>query len=55
MPPSFGKGIKFTNKVAVDALESLLEIIKQTLAAENDVLVSGFGKIKEQDERKYKN
>jgi len=34
----------FTKKTAVDTVESLLEIIKQTLAGGDDVLVSGFGK-----------
>jgi len=34
----------FTKKTAVDTVESLLEIIKQTLANGDDVLVSGFGK-----------
>ena len=49
--------IGFTNKEAIDALESLLEIIKQTLAAEDDVLVSGFGKfcVKEKRPRRGRN
>ena len=34
----------FTKKTAVDTVESLLEIIKQTLAKGDDVLISGFGK-----------
>jgi len=34
----------FTKKTATDTVESLLEIIKQTLANSDDVLVSGFGK-----------
>lgn len=34
----------FTKKQSVDVVESLLEIIKGTLATGNDVLVSGFGK-----------
>jgi integration host factor subunit alpha len=34
----------FTKKQSVDVVESLLEIIKSTLATGNDVLVSGFGK-----------
>ncbi len=34
----------FTKKTAVDTVESLLEIIKQTLDKGDDVLVSGFGK-----------
>ncbi|MDA8140552.1 MAG: integration host factor subunit alpha [Desulfobacteraceae bacterium] len=34
----------FTKKQSVDVVESLLEIIKSTLASGSDVLVSGFGK-----------
>ena len=34
----------FTKKTAIDTVESLLEIIKQTLANGDDLLVSGFGK-----------
>lgn len=34
----------FTKKQSVDVVESLLEIIKGTLATGSDVLVSGFGK-----------
>ena len=37
-------GLGFTKKTAVDTVESLLEIIKHTLANGEDVLVSGFGK-----------
>ncbi|MFC1877300.1 integration host factor subunit alpha [Thermodesulfobacteriota bacterium] len=49
--------IGFTKKVAVDVVESLLEIIKQTLAEEDDVLVSGFGKfcVKEKRPRRGRN
>jgi integration host factor subunit alpha len=36
--------IGFTKKATVDIVESLVEIIKQALEAEEDVLVSGFGK-----------
>ena len=43
--------VGFTKKVAVDAVESLLEIIKQTLEAEEDVLISGFGKYCVKDKR----
>jgi len=32
-------------KIAVDAVESILEIIKRTLEDEEDVLISGFGKV----------
>ena len=44
-------GIGFTKKSAVDAVESLLEIIKQTLESEEDVLISGFGKFCVKDKR----
>jgi integration host factor subunit alpha len=37
--------IGFTKKTAFDAVESLLEIIKQTLEGEEDILISGFGKL----------
>ena len=49
--------IGFTKKSAVGAVESLLEIIKQTLEAEDDVLVSGFGKfcVKEKKSRRGRN
>lgn len=36
--------IGFTKKEATGAVESVLEIIKQTLEDGDDVLVSGFGK-----------
>ena len=40
-----------------ETVETLLEIIKQTLASEEDVLVSGFGKfcVKQKDERRGRN
>jgi integration host factor subunit alpha len=43
--------------VSIDVTEGLLEIIKATLAAGEDVLVSGFGKfcVKEKQERKGRN
>jgi integration host factor subunit alpha len=49
--------IGFTKKATVDIVESLIEIIKQTLEAEEDVLISGFGKfrVKEKAERKGRN
>jgi integration host factor subunit alpha len=49
--------IGFTNKSAFDAVESLLEIIKQTLEGEEDILISGFGKfrVKQKAERKGRN
>ncbi|MCG6909164.1 MAG: integration host factor subunit alpha [Deltaproteobacteria bacterium] len=47
----------FTQKKAVDTIESLLEIIKTTLARGDDVLVSGFGKfcVKEKNQRRGRN
>ena len=40
-----------------DTVETLLEIIKQTLASGEDVLVSGFGKfcVKQKSERRGRN
>ena len=42
---------------ATSAVESLLEIIKQTLESGEDVLISGFGKfcLKEKKERRGRN
>jgi integration host factor subunit alpha len=47
----------FTKKQAVDTVESLLEIIKNTLEKGDDVLVSGFGKfcVKNKKERRGRN
>jgi integration host factor subunit alpha len=47
----------FTKKQAVDTVESLLEIIKDTLEKGDDVLVSGFGKfcVKSKKERRGRN
>ena len=47
----------FTKKKAVDTVESLLEIIKGTLAQGDDVLVSGFGKfcVKDKEQRRGRN
>jgi len=49
--------INFTKKVASDAVESLLEIMKRTLEDEEDVLISGFGKfcVKEKAPRRGRN
>ena len=49
--------VGFTKKIAIGTVESLLEIIKQTLEAEDDVLVSGFGKfcVKEKRPRRGRN
>ena len=47
----------FTKKKAVDTVESLLEIIKGSLAQGDDVLVSGFGKfcVKDKKQRRGRN
>ena len=47
----------FTKKKSVDIIESLIEIIKSTLAQGEDVLVSGFGKfsVKEKRARRGRN
>lgn len=41
----------FTKKKAAEVIESLLEIIKKSLATGDDVLVSGFGKFCVKDKR----
>jgi integration host factor subunit alpha len=50
-------GLGFPNNQSVDITESLLELIKSSLASGDDVLVSGFGKfcVKEKAERKGRN
>jgi integration host factor subunit alpha len=47
----------FPKNQSVDITESLLELIKSSLASGDDVLVSGFGKfcVKEKRERKGRN
>lgn len=47
----------FTKKKSVDIIETLLEIIKSTLASNDDVLISGFGKfcVKDKNERRGRN
>ena len=47
----------FPRNQTVEIIESLLEIVKSTLASGDDVLVSGFGKfcVKEKAERKGRN
>ena len=47
----------FSRNRSSEILETLLEIIKSTLASGEDVLVSGFGKfcVKEKKERKGRN
>ncbi|MBI9086175.1 MAG: integration host factor subunit alpha [Desulfobacterales bacterium] len=47
----------FTRKRSSELVETLLEIIKQTLANGQDVMISGFGKfcVNEKRERKGRN
>jgi integration host factor subunit alpha len=47
----------FSKKQSIETLETLLEIIKQTLESGEDVLVSGFGKfcVRYKKERKGRN
>lgn len=47
----------FTKKEAVDIMEQLIEIIKESLEKGDDVLISGFGKfcVKEKNERRGRN
>jgi nucleoid DNA-binding protein len=44
----------FSRNKSIETVETLLEIIKQTLASGEDVMISGFGKfcVKEKTERK---
>ena len=46
-----------TRKQSTDTVETLLEIIKTTLASGQDVLISGFGKfcVKQKAERRGRN
>lgn len=47
----------FTKKKSIETVESLLEIIKDTLSNGDDVLVSGFGKfcVKQKKKRRGRN
>ena len=47
----------FTKKRSVEVIETLLEIVKQTLENGEDVLVSGFGKfcVKQKNRRRGRN
>ncbi|MBW2221974.1 MAG: integration host factor subunit alpha [Deltaproteobacteria bacterium] len=49
--------IDFTQKRSSEIVETLLEIIKSTLASGEDVLISGFGKfcVKQKAERRGRN
>jgi integration host factor subunit alpha len=52
-----GNDLGFRKKKAFETVETLLEIMKDTLASGEDVLISGFGKfsVKEKSERKGRN
>ena len=47
----------FSKKKSTETVETILEIIKSTLASGDDVLISGFGKfcVKDKRERKGRN
>jgi len=47
----------YTRKKSTETVETLLKIIKSTLASGEDVLISGFGKlcVKEKHERRGRN
>jgi integration host factor subunit alpha len=47
----------FTRKKSLETVETILEIIKSTLASGDDVLISGFGKfcVKDKRERRGRN
>ena len=50
-------GLGFPKNQSIEITESILELIKSSLASGEDVLVSGFGKfcVKEKNERKGRN
>ena len=47
----------FSRNKSIETVETLLEIIKQTLVSGEDIMISGFGKfcVKEKAERKGRN
>jgi len=57
MAESVQNQIAFPKDKSVEIIETLLEIIKNTLASGEDVMISGFGKfcVKEKAERKGRN
>jgi len=57
MVESVQNQIAFPKDKSVEIIETLLEIIKNTLASGEDVMISGFGKfcVKEKAERKGRN
>ncbi len=44
----------FTKRESTEAVETILELIKSTLASGEDVLISGFGKFCAKDKRERK-
>jgi integration host factor subunit alpha len=44
----------FTKKQSTETVETILELIKSTLASGEDVLISGFGKFSVKDKRERK-
>ncbi len=54
---AISKKMSYSNKESLEMLDSLLEIMKQTLENGEDVLIRGFGKfsVKEKMERKGRN
>ncbi len=54
---AIGDNLGFNKKNSVKTVENLIEIMKETLAFGEDVLISGFGKfcIKEKHERRGRN
>lgn len=54
---AISKKMSYTNMESLEMVDSLLEIMKQTLESGEDVLISGFGKfsVKEKMERQGRN
>ena len=54
---AISKKMSYTNNESLEMVDSLLEIMKQTLESGEDILISGFGKfsVKEKMERKGRN
>jgi integration host factor subunit alpha len=54
---AISKKMSYTNMESLEMVNSLLEIMKQSLESGEDVLISGFGKfsVKEKRERKGRN
>jgi integration host factor subunit alpha len=54
---AISKKMSYSNMESLEMLDSLFEIMKQTLESGEDILISGFGKfsVKEKMERKGRN